>query len=56
MFSHHLINGTLNLNVDLSLLFTAMPRHGFSPPQFCMSELKPIPKNKNRSLNLNIGR
>ena len=37
MFSDHLINGTPNLNVHLSLLFTAMLQHGFSPSQFSMS-------------------
>ena len=51
MFSDHLINGTPNLNVHLSLLLTAMLRHGFSPSQFCMSKLIPIPKNKKKSLN-----
>ena len=51
MFSDHLINGTPNLNIHLSLLFTAMLRHGFSPSQFCMSKLIPIPKNKKKSLN-----
>ena len=51
MLSDHLINGTPNLNVHLSLLFTAMLRHGFSPSQFCMSKLIPIPKNKKKSIN-----
>ena len=51
MFYDHLINGTPNLNVHLSLLFRAMLRHGFSLSQFCMSKLIPIPKNKKKSLN-----
>ena len=51
MFSDHLINGTPNLYVHLSLLLAAMPRNGFSPSQFCMSKLIPIPKNKKMSLN-----
>ena len=51
MFSDHLINGTPNLNVHLSLLFTGMLRHDFSPSQFCMSKLIPIPKSRKKSLN-----
>ena len=46
MFFDHLINGTPNLNSHLSLLFTAMLRHGFSPSQLCMSKLIPIQKKR----------
>ena len=48
--SDHFINAPHDLSVHLSLLFTAMLRHSFSPPQMLYSILVPIPKNSKKSL------
>ena len=47
----HLIYAPQAINVHMSLLFTAMLHHGFSPMQFRFSKLIPIVKNKRKSLN-----
>ena len=50
-YSDHIINGTLKLNVYISLLFTSMISHGSAPEGLRLSTLIPIPKNKRKSLN-----
>jgi hypothetical protein len=50
-YSDHLINGTSRLYTYMSLLFTSMLVHGFSPEGFHISTVIPIPKNKRKSLN-----
>ena len=49
-YSDHIIQGTRRLQVYLSLLFTSMLSHGFSPLGMCISTLVPIPKNQRKSL------
>ena len=50
-YSDHIIHGTNRLNTYISLLFTAMLKHGFSPKSFSNIAMHPIPKNKRKSLN-----
>ena len=47
----HLIHASSVLNIHMSLLFTAMLHHGFSPSQFRFSKLILIVKNKRKSLH-----
>ena len=47
----HLIHASSVLNIQKSLLFTAMLHHGFSPSQFRFSKLIPIVKNRRKSLH-----
>ena len=47
----HLIHASSVLSIHMSLLFTAMLHHGFSPSQFRFSKLIPIVKNKRKSLH-----
>jgi hypothetical protein len=49
--SDHFINAPHELSVHLSLLFTAMLRHGFVPSGMLHSVLVPIPKNPKKSLS-----
>jgi len=49
--SDHIIQGTEQLNIYLSLLFTSMIVHGTAPNSFKISTLIPIPKNRGKSLN-----
>ena len=51
MSTDHLINYSDNLVVHLSLLFTCMLRHGFSPHQFNIAKLTPIPKSGKKSVH-----
>jgi hypothetical protein len=50
MMSDHIKYGTNKLYVYVSLLFTSMLNHGFSPKLFTDSVIVPIPKNKRKSL------
>ena len=47
----HIIHASSDLLVHLSLLFTCMIRHGYSPSPFLKSTIIPIPKNVRKSLN-----
>ena len=47
----YLIHASSVLYIHMSLLFTAMLHHGFSPSQFLFSKLIPIVKNKRKSLH-----
>ena len=47
----HLINASHNYYVHLSLVLSAMLRHGFMPDNFVLSTIISIPKNKKKSLN-----
>jgi hypothetical protein len=47
----HIINAPRDLITHLSLLFTAMLRHGIAPATFTDSTVIPIPKNCRKSLN-----
>lgn len=47
----HLLHGTPKLRAMISLQFSSMLSHGFSPHSFLQSSIKPIPKNKRKSLN-----
>jgi hypothetical protein len=49
--SDFLINGTHNLEVHMSLLFTSILQHGVFPEEFVVSTIIPIPKNKRKSIN-----
>lgn len=51
LYTDHLINGGLKLHTFISLLFTAMTRHGYCPPTLLASTIIPIPKNMRKSLN-----
>ena len=46
MLSDNFKNGTLKLNICISLLFTCMLTHGIAPGGILLSKLVPIPKNK----------
>ena len=45
----YLLNGTPLLFHCLSVLFTAMLKHGFTPKSFCISTVIPIPKGMNKN-------
>ena len=49
--SDHIIHGTSLLNEYISLLFTAMLVHGYSPEGFVLCTITSIPKNKRKSIN-----
>ena len=51
IYSNHIINAGKKLHVLLSLLFNMMLVHGYSPHNFLLSTLVPIPKNKRQSLS-----
>ncbi len=50
-YSDHIVRGTPRLHIYISLLFHSMVHHGFSPSDFLLSTLVPIPKNKRKSVN-----
>ena len=50
LFSHHFIYGTHRLYIILSMLFTSMLSHGFSPNSMILGTMIPIPKDKKKSL------
>ena len=47
----HIINGSEKLIIFLSILFSCMLIHGFSPKGFLESQIISIPKSKRKSLN-----
>ena len=49
MLSDNLMNGTLKLNMIISVLFSAMLIQGVAPGGLLLSTLVPIPKNKRGS-------
>ena len=51
MDSEHLIYGSNQLHVHISMLFQSMLTHGFSPNGFLESVIVPIPKSKRKSLS-----
>ena len=48
LFSDHFIHGTHRFYVILSLLFTSMLSHGFSPNSMILGTMIPIPKDKKK--------
>ncbi len=50
LWSDHLINGTHNLYVMLTLLFNMMLVHVICPKSMLLGTMVPIPKNKKKSL------
>ena len=46
MLSDNLTKGTLNLNMFISVLFSAMLIHGVAPGGLLLSTLVPIPKTR----------
>ena len=50
LFSDHFIHGTHRFYVILSILFTSMLSHGFSPNSMILGTMIPIPKDKKKSL------
>ncbi len=51
VYSDHLIHGSNALYIHLSILFSAMLRHGSVPDGLRTSTLVPIPKSKRKSVN-----
>ena len=51
IMSDHLIHSSEKFQTHLSVLFTSMLAHGFSPHQFRCASILPIPKNRKKSLN-----
>ena len=49
--NNHILNGCSQLVIHLSMLFSGMVRHGFSPPSMVLSTVIPIPKNARKSAN-----
>ena len=50
LFSDHFIHGTHRFYVILSILYTSMLSHGFSPNSMILGTMIPIPKDKKKSL------
>ncbi len=50
LWSNHLIHGTHNLYVMLTLLFNMMLVHGICSKLMLLGTMVPIPKNKKKSL------
>ena len=50
-YSDHIIHGSDNLYVHMSLLFRAMITHGYAPSGLLNVSVYPIPKNNRKSLN-----
>ena len=50
LFSDHFIHGTHHFYVILSILYTSMLSHGFSPNSMILGTMIPIPKDKKKSL------
>ena len=50
LFSDHFIHDTHRFYVILSILFTSMLSHGFSPNSMILGTMIPIPKDKKTSL------
>ena len=46
LFSEHFIHDTHRFYVILSILFTSMLSHGFSPNSMILGTMIPIPKDK----------
>ena len=49
--SDYIINGTPSLTHYLSVLFSLMLSHCYTPTSFCVSTMIPIPKKGSRSMN-----
>ena len=47
----HILHGGPDLLIHLSILFTSMVSHGFSPSAITLSTIIPIPKNLRKSIN-----
>ena len=50
LFFDHFVHGTHRFYVILSMLFTSMLPHGFSPISMILGTMIPIPKDKKKSL------
>lgn len=51
IYTDHFIHAPTKLHVFLSLLFTAMVYHGYTPDGFNISTIQPLVKNKRKSAN-----
>jgi exonuclease III len=51
LVSDHIINSTSSFKYHVSMLFTGMLCHGFTPRSFLLSTMLPIPKNKQGNLS-----
>ena len=50
-YTDHIINGTAKLNTMMSLLFTSMIHHSFTPMDMLLGTIIPIPKDTRKSAN-----
>ena len=52
--SDYILNAPMSLFEILSVLFTCMLHHSYSPDSFCLSTMVPIPKGSNKDLSMSI--
>ena len=50
--SDYILNAPMSLFEILSVLFTCMSHHSYSPDSFCLSTMVPIPKGSNKDLSM----
>ena len=50
--SDYILNAPMSLLEILSVLFTCMLHHGYSPDSFCLSTMVPIHKGSNKDLSI----
>ena len=50
-FANNFLYGTDWLHCHLSILFTSMIKHGYAPPEFLHSSMKPLPKGARADLS-----
>ena len=50
--SDYILNAPMSLSEILSVLFTCMLHHSYSPDSFCLSTMAPIPKGSNKDLSM----
>ena len=50
--SDYILNAPMSLFEILSVLFTCMLHHSYSPDSFCLSTMVPIPKGSNKDLSM----
>ena len=50
--SDYILNAPMSLFEILSVLFTCMLHHSYSPDSFCLSTIVPIPKGSNKDLSM----
>ena len=50
--SEYILNSPTSFFKILSVLFTCMLHHSYSPDSFCLSTMGPIPKGSNKDLSM----